>query len=626
MEGNKSKIERLSKNLSYQFRKKWLAVKRTKRAFLEKYKNWLNNSVTFLCVEKKIVSRPKIVGRPKGDFSKLTYTAKYKRTETLRDDHDTEELLFAAQMNLRAEGKSATAKRLSHLSDVPVKQNYPKIVHQLTNERALALIVDARLSKNQYQQLRNTAKENNADLYPSYNKVREAKKLCYPEKITASENSVCVELQSLLDHTTCRLLSALDLKNLKINSLELVLVWKWGMDGSSGQKEYKQAFHGNFSDSNLLLTCLVPLELSTTNRKNERVVIWSNPTPSSTRYCRPCKMQFLKETIEVSKTEYAQMEAEIAALSPTFFDNQPEPLKIIHQLHMTMIDTKMINSITDCSSQKCYLCGASPVEMNDIEKLLHKPIKTENLKFGITSLHIWIRSFECFLKISYRLPLEKWQARGEDKIIVKGQKSKIQAEFRSRLGIIVDQPKQGAGTSNDGNCARKFFQNFTISAEITGIDVNLIYRFYIILQVIASGFLIKKDEFNTYTIETAHLFVSLYPWYRMPTSIHKILLHGSAIIESSPVPIGQLSEEAQEARNKEYRRFREHNSRKCNRTLTNIDIFNNLLVSSDPKITSLRNKPILRKKQFCPEALNLLEPNTVNGSLDFNSSSESESE
>nr|CAI5862753.1 unnamed protein product [Callosobruchus analis] len=73
----------------------------------------------------------------------------------------------------------------------------------------------------------------------------------------------------------------------------------------------------------------------------------------------------------------------------------------------------------------------------------------------------------------------------------------------------------------------------------------------------------------------------------MPACIHKLLIHGSAIVQSAPVPVGQLSEEAQEARNKEYRKHREHHSRKFNRVATNIDVYN-MPVSSDQKITSLR--------------------------------------
>ena len=39
----------------------------------------------------------------------------------------------------------------------------------------------------------------------------------------------------------------------------------------------------------------------------------------------------------------------------------------------------------------------------------------------------------------------------------------------------------------------------------------------------------------------------------MPVSVHKILVHGAAVIDPLPLPLGMLSEEAQEARNKDVR-------------------------------------------------------------------------
>ena len=55
------------------------------------------------------------------------------------------------------------------------------------------------------------------------------------------------------------------------------------------------------------------------------------------------------------------------------------------------------------------------------------------------------------------------------------RKTEIKAEFRSKMGLIVDQPRVGGcGTSNDGNTARKFFKHPDISANITGIDKDVI--------------------------------------------------------------------------------------------------------------------------------------------------------
>lgn len=60
----------------------------------------------------------------------------------------------------------------------------------------------------------------------------------------------------------------------------------------------------------------------------------------------------------------------------------------------------------------------------------------------------------------------------------KGDKAKlieriktILGRFRCETGLIVDQPKQGTGSTNDGNTARRFFRNPELLSNITNIDV-----------------------------------------------------------------------------------------------------------------------------------------------------------
>lgn len=55
----------------------------------------------------------------------------------------------------------------------------------------------------------------------------------------------------------------------------------------------------------------------------------------------------------------------------------------------------------------------------------------------------------------------------------------------------------------------------------------------------------------------------------MPASLHKILLHGANIIDSFDIPIGKLSEEAQEAQNNDFKMYCTSHSRKSSRTDTN---------------------------------------------------------
>jgi len=100
-----------------------------------------------------------------------------------------------------------------------------------------------------------------------------------------------------------------------------------------------------------------------------------------------------------------------------------------------------------------------------------------------------------------------------------------------------------------------FFRDPTLSALITGIDETLIRRCSVILQALSSGYRVNATAFHNYAKEIAKLFVSLYTWYYMAASVHKVLTHGSAIVSAALLPIGQPSEEAQEARNKDIKKI-----------------------------------------------------------------------
>ncbi|GBL73784.1 hypothetical protein AVEN_230759-1 [Araneus ventricosus] len=93
----------------------------------------------------------------------------------------------------------------------------------------------------------------------------------------------------------------------------------------------------------------------------------------------------------------------------------------------------------------------------------------------------------------------------------------------------------------------------------------------------------------------------------MPVSVHKILFHGKDIIDSCILPIGQLSEEAQEARNKNNRKFRELFTRKTSRIDTKKGLINILLLTSDPFIANLRSCPKTKRGKISNEVRDLLE-------------------
>lgn len=89
-----------------------------------------------------------------------------------------------------------------------------------------------------------------------------------------------------------------------------------------------------------------------------------------------------------------------------------------------MVDGEVCSSATNSSAQKCYICGASPKEMNTPSIFLNKPPNCQNYSYGLSTLYAYIRFLECILHIAYRLDIKKWQARSqEEQERVKGRKN-----------------------------------------------------------------------------------------------------------------------------------------------------------------------------------------------------------
>ncbi|KAJ4443298.1 hypothetical protein ANN_04966 [Periplaneta americana] len=66
-----------------------------------------------------------------------------------------------------------------------------------------------------------------------------------------------------------------------------------------------------------------------------------------------------------------------------------------------------------------------------------------------------------------------------------------------------------------------------------GMNVELIYRFRVILEVISTGHKVDTLKFAAYAMDTAKLYVQLYSWHPMTPTMHKILIHGPTVIENA---------------------------------------------------------------------------------------------
>nr|CAI5850437.1 unnamed protein product [Callosobruchus analis] len=170
------------------------------------------------------------------------------------------------------------------------------------------------------------------------------------------------------------------------------------------------------------------------------------------------------------------------------------------------------------------------------------------------------------------------------------------------MGLSVDIRIAGLGNKNYGNTSRRFFL-------IPKLPPAPLLK--VILETISSGHAIHAKKFEDYGFATATLYVQLYGWHPMSLTLHKMLIHGAAVISHFMLPAGQLSEEAAAARNKHFRLYRQNFSKKFDRVNCNRGILNRLLLKSDPLVSSNHKQPRKKSKPFSSEILSLLLPEAM---------------
>lgn len=317
--------------------RKWSAVNYTASTFISKYEGWLDTKFDLPKKEKKAVD---LRGRPSKPFSDLSERAKIRKVKPLVETISPDRLLRATRVSLFKKGKHAAADLLKQSTEyspsrpAKIRKTFRESLGKnnivpYTVHEALAHMVNCRMTKNVYHQTLLGLKEHGVNVYLSYDRIREAKKLCYSESIEIYEFGVSIPLQSLLDHTVRRVFQTFDLPedfNFFEKYVKAEFIFKWGCDGSSGQTEYHQELtqntnltlndpHSNsdgdndtddseqnyeqdveYTDANMFLFSLVPLRLTFGMTDDTNDILWKNLTPSSTRYCRPIKFLYKKET------------------------------------------------------------------------------------------------------------------------------------------------------------------------------------------------------------------------------------------------------------------------------------------------------------------------------------------
>eukprot|EP00733_Pompholyxophrys_punicea_P000996 Pompholyxophrys_punicea_v1_NODE_411_length_2028_cov_23.894070.p1 type:complete len:223 gc:universal NODE_411_length_2028_cov_23.894070:1308-1976(+) len=171
-------------------------------------------------------------------------------------------------------------------------------------------------------------------------------------------------------------------------------------------------------------------------------------------------------------------------------------------------------------------------------------------------------------------------------------RKRSQKKIYEQLGLIIDQPRSGgAGSSNNGPTARRFFRSPNKTATATGLNEECLDRLQKYIRALCSGKKLDPKKVKVYGRETAEIWIRNYPWYYTPQAIHRALIHRWQVIENGAyydIPIDSYTEESSESANKSYKHDRAFHARKFNRLATMTDVIHMRLVNSDPFINSLK--------------------------------------
>ncbi|KAG8239879.1 hypothetical protein J437_LFUL018647 [Ladona fulva] len=117
-------------------------------------------------------------------------------------------------MSLRDEAASNLVKEITATTPTRARRVFSKwrktehVQSQMSGEEAVSLIISSELTKSQYKILRDTAISHGHKLYPSYETVKKAKFVVYPDGILATEDACEVNMKALLLHTASRIVAS----------------------------------------------------------------------------------------------------------------------------------------------------------------------------------------------------------------------------------------------------------------------------------------------------------------------------------------------------------------------------------------------------------------------------------
>ncbi|XP_053959181.1 uncharacterized protein LOC128869320 [Anastrepha ludens] len=294
--------------------------------FKEKHQQFLDSKMT-IHIERAAVKECS-VGRPRLTYDEGSSRLKRKIASDIATSqgHNTAMLFHAATIC----AKKSKCNECTDCIDCSLKENIINVKRksdcnqkpvQMTADEALAFLLENSFSKKQYNAIRAINQKHGCDIFPCYDNVFKAKSECRPVGIQATETSAQVSLQNMLNHTAKRIIIFQKEVFAQFESItDVKLIVTYGFDGSTGHSLYKQQFEEKVQDTldqSLFVTSIIPIKLLDSLGR----VLWMNSKTQSVRFCRPLKIEFIKESKEHILAENNRLKGEIENLKPYLFNN-----------------------------------------------------------------------------------------------------------------------------------------------------------------------------------------------------------------------------------------------------------------------------------------------------------------
>lgn len=322
--------------------------------------------------------------------------------------------------------------------------------------------------------------------------------------------------------------------------------------------------------------------------------IWINESPNSSNSCRPISILIDKENMQLTKNIHRETLEKVSSIShQTAIEFLELPIKCAVNIlpKFVMIDGQAANHIfNNKDTQKCFVCLKRGKELHQAPDCF-TPVDESRLEIGLKPLHSSIRIFEKLLSIRYKkgifretkknVPANVFQwMKEQNKAIIRTNKYEVHKQFWNSLKIDVDRPKQGFGSTTDGNCAKTAFKNFSVTASILDLSEELIHSIHMLICLLYSTTPINPSEYQYICQDIYQMWLEELKDESITPSLHLILAHGLEIIEKQDMRPGLFTEEGLESTHKEIRKIRLRFARKSSREENMLDIIKRLFINS----------------------------------------------